>query len=298
MTGSPQRWARACWAAAEPFTVAAFFSAEARAAARELGLPSIAAYVLMRAAPLGAAHPAVVTAAFRSFPRGTFDLLPVAWTRLSPEDAVRQTHEVVTSWCAEAFPSRPAPVGLADELTDLVTTLDTAGRPLAAANQAVTPPEEPWARLWRALNALREHRGDSHVAALVAAGLDVVESEVLTAGWAGERVDLAMLRRTRRIDDAAWASARAALASRGLVTDAGDLTEAGHTLRSEVEDATDRASAAPYRRLGPDGTRRLWQVATELSRTLIDAGRIRAVTPVGAPGPHPPSDWRRPAARA
>jgi hypothetical protein len=110
---------------------------------------------------------------------------------------------------------------------------------------------------------------------------------VLTAAWAGDRVDLAMLRRTRRIDDAAWASARTGLASRGLLTDAGALTAAGRALRSDVEDATDRASAAPYRELGPDGTRRLWQLATELSQRLIDAGHIPAVTPVGAPWPPP-----------
>lgn len=279
--------ARACWAAAEPFTIAALFSAEARAAVRDVGLPSISAYVVMRAAPLGAAHPAVVTAAFRSFPRGTFDILPVAWARISPEDAVRRTHEAVTSWCAAAFPERSAPAAAADEATELVRTLDTAGRPLAAANQAVEPPDEPWARLWRALTTLREHRGDAHVAALVAAGLDVVESEVLMAAWAGDRVDLALLRRTRRIDEAAWAGGVAALAGRGLLTDAGALTEAGRDLREEVEAATDNASAAPYRRLGPDGTRRLWQLAAELSRTLIDAGRIPAVTPVGAPWPPP-----------
>jgi hypothetical protein len=284
VTGSP---ARACWAAAEPFTIAALFSAEARAAVRDVGLPSISSYVVMRAAPLGAAHPAVVTAAFRWFPRSTFDILPVAWARLSPEDAVRRTHDVVTSWCAAVLDGQPPPAALAAELAGLVSTLDTGGRPLAAANQAVEPPDEPWARLWRALTTLREYRGDAHVAALVAAGLGLVESEVLTAAWAGDRVDLAMLRRTRRIDDAAWASARTGLASRGLLTDAGGLTAAGSALRSDVEDATDRASAPPYRELGPDGTRRLWQLATELSQSLIEAGHIPAVTPVGAPWPPP-----------
>ena len=66
-------------------------------------------------------------------------------------------------------------------------------------------------RLWRALTVLREHRGDGRVAALVAADLGLVESEVLTAAWAGDRVDLPMLRRTRRIDDDAWAAGSAAL---------------------------------------------------------------------------------------
>ncbi len=277
--------ARACWAAAEPFAVAAFFTAQARAAMRDVGLPSISSYVVLRAAPLGAAHPAVVTAAFRSFPLGTFDVLRVAWQRLSPEDAVARTHEVVSAWCADAFPGRPAPD--AGELVAVVSGVDTAGRPLAAANQAVEPPDEPWARLWRVLTVLREHRGDAHVAALVAADLGLVETEVLTAAWAGDRVDVPMLRKTRRIDDTAWAAAAAALADRGLLSGDGQLTAAGRALRSEVEDATDRAAAAPYRELGPAGTRRLWELAGELSRSLIEAGRIPAVTPVGAPWPPP-----------
>lgn len=277
--------ARACWAAAEPFTVAAFFAPEARAAMRDIGLPSISSYVVLRAAPLGAAHPAVVAAAFRSFPTSTFDVLRVAWQRLSPGDAVARTHDAVTAWCADAFPDRPAPD--AAELVAVVSAVDTAGRPLAAANQAVEPPDEPWARLWRALTVLREHRGDSHVAALVAADLGLVESEVLTTAWAGDRVDVPMLRRTRRIDDTAWMSATTALADRGLLTGDGQLTPAGRALRSDVEDATDRASAAPYRELGADGVRRLWTLATGLSRSLIDAGRIPAVTPVGAPWPPP-----------
>jgi hypothetical protein len=287
VTGDPaERWARACWAAAEPFAIAAFFTEEARAAAREMGLPSIASYVVFRAAPLGAADPAVAAAAFRSFPRGTFDILPVAWSRTSPADAVRRTHAVVTEWCATVYPGQSV-AGAADELAGVVRGLDTAGRPLAAANQAVPPPDEPWARLWRALTALREHRGDAHVAALVATGLTVPESEVLMAAWATGRVDLALLRRTRRIDDAAWSAATAELAGRGLLTATGALTEAGRALRDGVEAATDRASADPYRRLGADGTRRLWQLATELSRTLVDAGRFPSVTPVGAPWPPP-----------
>ena len=280
--------ARACWAAAEPFAVAAFFTDEARAAMRDVGLPSISSYVAFRAAPLGAAHPAVVTAAFRSFPPTTFEVLRVAWDRLPPAAAVDRTHEVVTAWCAAAFRDRPAPVAAAAALAAVVSEVDTTGRPLAAANQAVGSPDEPWAKLWRALTVLREHRGDSHVAALVTTGLAPVETEVLTAAWAGDRVDVPMLRRTRRIDDAAWAAATAALTDRGLLAGDGTPAAAGRALRSDVEDATDRAAAAPYEALGPGGTRRLWELASELSGALIEAGRIPAVTPVGAPWPPPP----------
>ena len=110
---------------------------------------------------------------------------------------------------------------------------------------------------------------------------------MLTAAWAGDRVDLAMPPPHPAHRRRGLGGGRAALTERGLLTAAGGLTAAGRTVRSDVEDATDRASAAPYDRLGPDGTARLWQLAAELSGVLVDAGRIPAVTPVGAPWPPP-----------
>ncbi|MYV69825.1 hypothetical protein GT043_28550, partial [Streptomyces sp. SID2131] len=54
----------------------------------------------------------------------------------------------------------------------------TAGRPLAAANAELPWPGAPHLVLWQAATILREHRGDGHVAALLAAGLDPVEALV------------------------------------------------------------------------------------------------------------------------
>lgn len=291
------RWARACWAAAEPFALTAFFGPEAGAAMERIGLPARSSYVVLRAAPLGAAHPAAVAAAFRSFPRRAFDVvLPAAWARISPDEAVQQAHEAVTTGYGTLLADHPGcadVAAVADRLTEVVPGLDTGGRPLAAGNQAVAPPEEPWARLWRAVTTLREHRGDGHVAALLAADLDVPESEVLMAAWAGDRLDLPMLRRTRGITDESWAAARARLAARGLLTGTGGLTDAGRSLRDRTEAVTDTAAAAPYARLGRDGTRRLWQLTGDLSQALLDAGRIRSVTPVGAPWPPPDPDGDR-----
>jgi helix-turn-helix protein len=294
---SAAQWARAYWAAAEPFTIAALFTPEAGAVTEAAGLPARAAYVVMRAAPLGAAHPSVVTSAFHGFPRTTLELvLPGAWQAISPADAVAGTHQAVAASSARQFAEHPADAqvtSMADLLVDVVADLDTTGRPLAAANAAVRPPDEPWARLWRAMNTLREYRGDAHVATLVAADLDRVEAQVVMAAWAGERLQLNRLRKTRELTDDIWTAARERLRERGLLTEEGSLTAAGHELRDGIEVATDVASARPFDRLGADRTREVWQFIGDLSSALIGTGQMIAVTPVGAPWP-PPSPLHLP----
>ena len=54
------------------------------------------------------------------------------------------------------------------------------GRALAAAHQALDWPTIPHLALWHAATVLREHRGDGHVAALVAEEVDGLEANVLS----------------------------------------------------------------------------------------------------------------------
>jgi hypothetical protein len=54
------------------------------------------------------------------------------------------------------------------------------GRPLFSGLRAAGRPQDPVHRLWWASGLVREHRGDSHVAAAAAAGLSAVEMNVLT----------------------------------------------------------------------------------------------------------------------
>ena len=68
--------------------------------------------------------------------------------------------------------------------------------------------------LWRSATILREHRGDGHLASLVEAGLDPVESLVSFAaiGAAPEPVF-----ESRGWSDEEWTAARERLAGRGLL---------------------------------------------------------------------------------
>jgi hypothetical protein len=114
---------------------------------------------------------------------------------------------------------------------------DSTGRPLHAGLQALPWPEHPLGQLWHACALLREHRGDGHLAACVAAGLTGLQANVLTearVGW-----EPTAYTGSRGWSPEAMAVASAELTARGLLADDG-LTDAGTTLRDDLEATTDR----------------------------------------------------------
>jgi hypothetical protein len=137
------------------------------------------------------------------------------------------------------------------------------------------------ARLWHAATVLREHRGDGHFAALVAADIDGCEVVVLRAGADANREQL---QPARGWTDEDWARAAARLARRGWLDPGGRATKEGMAARQAVEDATDRAAARPWARLGPTATE-------ELASLLAPVARACAVVLpfpnlVGVPAPN------------
>ena len=85
---------------------------------------------------------------------------------------------------------------------------------LAAANADLPWPGEPRPVLWHAISLLREHRGDGHITALLAVGLDACEALVSFAaiGAAPQEVFA-----SRGWTAAEWSAARDRLAARGWV---------------------------------------------------------------------------------
>jgi hypothetical protein len=96
---------------------------------------------------------------------------------------------------------------------------------------------------------LREFRGDCHTAAWVSAGLDATEIGLLTELYWG--LPLKSYSRTRGWSEDDYAAALGRLSSRGLVAD-GAFTDAGRSLREEVENRTDQQQAAVLAALGED----------------------------------------------
>jgi hypothetical protein len=288
--------ARRMWTLFEPVHVVTYFSAEARETFEQAGLKGFwRGYFAGRAAPMGAVGAAPVVAAFFVFaPAMVRRALPSVWSLITPADALRAREAGAVAALRRllelpAGAGAPAQLGeTADLLAAAAGDLDPAGRPLAAANIDLPAPPEPVARLWHAATLLREHRGDGHVAALVAADVDGTEALVLRAG-----VDLAVeagapghvgpswrrdqMQAIRGWTDAELDAAALRLADRGLLDQHGQATEAGLALHRAVEDATDAAAARPWERLGPQQT----------SRLAAALGPIAAACATGMPFPNP-----------
>lgn len=259
MTDATQA-ARRMWALAEPVHAVTYFSPESREAFTSAGLRGFwRGYFAGRAAPLGPAGPAPVTASFFTFaPAMVTRALPSVWDLISPQEALRvrsagavaALRRLLAADGPDLSQDMSAQVSqAADGLSAALAGVNCAGRVLAAANAALPVPDEPLARLWQAATVLREHRGDGHFAALLAAGLDGCEATVLRASLDGNRE---VLQPVRGWTDEEWGQAQDGLAGRGWLAADGTVTPAGHDAHREVEAATDRAASRPWQQLGPD----------------------------------------------
>ena len=130
---------------------------------------------------------------------------------------------------------------VADVLLDSLANADGAGRPLFAGLRDQPVPAAPIGRLWRACELIREHRGDSHVAVCVAAGLSPVAMNVLTELWVG--MPIATYSASRFWSAPTIEATRDDLRSRGWL-DGDQLSEVGRTMRDGIEAATDELQAS------------------------------------------------------
>jgi hypothetical protein len=179
--------ARQMWTLFEAVHVMTYFGPQARAAYEAAGLRGFwRGYFAGRAAPAGAAGAPLVIATFFSFqPEFVRRAVPVVWDLITPVGALaaREAGAVAALRARLGLGDGQAPPDAVGRAADLLLAatdeLDMAGRPLGGANGALPPPGEPLARLWHAATVLREHRGDGHIAALVAAGVGGCEALVL-----------------------------------------------------------------------------------------------------------------------
>ncbi len=251
--------ARLMWTHFEPVHTVTYFHPRARAAFEAVGLRGFwRGYFAGRAAPLGAVEAAPVVAAFFSFaPPVVARAVPAVWQLVTPAEALRARLTGAVQALAELAYELPE-----RHLAEAAGAARPEGRVLGAANAALLAAEYPLARLWQAATTLREHRGDGHIAALVAAGLDPVE----TLAWrvAEGMPELNLLGRGWSPQE--WEAAAGRLAERGWLTGDGKPTEHGRAEFRAVEDATDVAALHPWQALGAERTDRLRELLEPLAR--------------------------------
>ena len=130
---------------------------------------------------------------------------------------------------------------------------------------------------------LRERQPDEVPVAASAHGLRGLDATVTFAATGA--ITRAMVQPTRGWTDADWTPSSRRLRARGLLDSGGRLTKTGGALRREVEDLTDRLAAGPVERLGSTGVERAIELATPVSRHLMDTGVVPVPNPIGAPRP-------------
>jgi hypothetical protein len=221
-----------------------------------LGLPGPLGYIASRCAPLAGAGPEAVSAAF-----GSISQLGIALAF----DVLKTPDRFMDFWLARdaavleglrSFaPEIEGPLVQAGPgLWGVVDQLPRVGRVFFGSLLAVPRPTDPLLSAWHAVNALREWRGDTHWALVVASGLTHAEASILHNAWLDYEPD--WLARSRGTSDEDLAAGWRSLAERGLVVD-GVVTPEGIAIRQELEDETDRLTALPWELFGLRATESL-----------------------------------------
>lgn len=269
---------RRIWQQFEPIHAVTYFSAEQLAAQQEAGYRGYwMGYFAMRAAPLGPVGPDVVTATFYNFaPAHVRRAIPDAWGFAGPETALalrqRAAAATIERLLAEFDPA--AVVRAGSLLRRAAESASPDGRTLFAANRDLDWPDSPAGVLCHAATLLREHRGDGHIAVLVANAIGGRQAGVFNmvcSGYpAGDRASLAMM---RQYDDAEIDRLLAELSDRGLV-DGESATAAGTALRNEIEATTDRLAATAYTMLDDEELDELVELLGPMRRAVVDSGEL------------------------
>jgi hypothetical protein len=266
----------------EPVHAVTYFAPEARAALDVLGYRGFwMGYFAARSAPLGMVPTEVVTAIFYNFsPHRVAKALPAAWTIADPTAALAARLSSAVASLRRYGVGDDEGLGVAAELTAKAARhAGIDGRALFAANAALRWPDDPRAVLWHAATLLREHRGDTHVAVLTAAGVSGRESNVLHA--AAGKVTPDYIMRARDYDLHSWNRYQQRLFSRGLLDTEGRLTAAGRELKEHIETATDALALSALDALNDTEVDQLFQVLTPITRLVVAGGDIPASTPMG-----------------
>lgn len=260
----------------EPVHLVTYFADEPEEALLALGLRnSWDCYFAGRAAPLGRVPAEVVHAVFYNFADGEVARhIPRVWDTVTPEAALAARQQGAVAALRRILGDLADAPGLtraADLATRAAASAPTEGRILYAALRALPVPGEPVARLWHAATLLREHRGDGHIAALVAAGIGGTEAHVLHA--LSEDMPAEKFGRVHHLPADQLAGVVDGMRARGLIDDSGWLSDAGRATKERIESLTDDLAAPAYSILEPG----------ELDQLIADLGPIAAALNAASP---------------
>lgn len=279
--------ARRLWPLIEAVHAVVYFAPEPQQAFADAGYKGYwMGYFAARTAPLGEVGPAAAQAACFNFsPVRAYRALPDAWQYAGAEVALAARLEG-----GVAALTRLLSAGAGHSGVDLTRAAhlawtaaqhaDVSGRILAAGNQALVRPEVPMGALWQACTTLREHRGDGHIAILMAEQVSPAQAHLIkvTNGESDETT----LRSSRSFSADEWTAAAHGLRSRRW-SDGASPTVAGRAAHARIERRTDTLAAQPWERLGAAGTDELEVLLRPIAAAA--AASIPYPNPMGVPAP-------------
>lgn len=281
--------ARRMWLGLEPLHATVYFTPDARGTFEAIGLKGFwMGYFASRAAPLGRASPEVVQALFYSFhPDLVRRAIPDAWELAEPAEIIDARFSLadrtLRALLGDDMIGSDEVVRAAGLARGAAESAECAGRGLFAAHLSIEWPEEPHLQLWHAATLLREHRGDGHVAILVAEDLGPCEAHVLAVAAGATSGELQ--RQARHWSEEDWEASRRELDRRGIVEPTGGLTPEGLRLREHVEARTDQLALDPLVVLDPGEYEDLARIAEKLRDRIVAAEGIPFPNPIGIPDP-------------
>ena len=241
--------ARRLFRLVEPIHLVTYLSPEPTEALMALGLRNYwDGYFAGRAAPLGRVPAEVVHAIFYNFADGEVSRhIPRVWDTTTPELALAARERGSVAALRRILEDLAEAAGLAraaELAIKAATSAPTEGRVMYAALRALPVPEQPVARLWHAATLLREHRGDGHVAALVAEGIGGTQCHVLHA--LSEGIPAEKFGRVGHLPVGRLAAVVQGMRARGLIGACGWLSDAGREKKQRIESLTDDLAAPTY----------------------------------------------------
>ncbi|MBA2282002.1 MAG: hypothetical protein H0W25_12345 [Acidimicrobiia bacterium] len=208
--------------------------------------------------------------------------IPHVWDLVTPEAAWQARVEGADRALRDALGDTTSSADIWHAAVAARRTVDACnvdGRALFAAHVHLDWPAEPHLALWHASTLLREHRGDGHVAALVAADIDGCGTHVM-ADAAGA-VARKQTQKNRGWSDDDWTAAANRLADLELLTPDGTLTAQGRDLWADVAARTNHAASRPWDVLADRDRDALVDTWRRLSNTIYDAGVVPLPNPIG-----------------
>ena len=275
---------RRLWHCLEHLNAVTYFAEECREANKTAGLRGFwMGYFASRAAPVGPVGSGVVQALFFNFAPSMIERsIPDAWRFAEPATVLELRQYSAASALRRIIPDiEDVAESVLDDLATSVVSAPGSGRALFCANRDVERPPDPVEALWQSATALREHRGDGHIALLTSEGLSGCEPHVLFASEGG--IAREVLQSNRGWSDEEWAKEQRRLQERGLIRDDATLTPAGHRLRAHIEQGTDELAGAAYDIIGLGGVASLIDLLIEPARTISRSGVIPYPNPIGLP---------------